>query len=285
LLDGGSLRKVIEEVRPEEIYNLAAQSHVRVSFDMPEFTAKTIVEGTLNLLEAVRLSGLRPRIYQASSSEMFGDVLETPQNEETPFRPRSPYAAAKVGAHHMTHVYRDAYGLFICNGVLFNHESPRRGPTFVTRKVTRAVAEIAAGRTDHLYLGNIDAVRDWGYAPEFVEAMWLMLQRDEPDDYVVATGESHTVREFVEQAFARAGLNAWEHVRFDSRYTRPLEVATLCGDASKARALLGWAPQTSFAQLVRLMVDSDMRAAGLEPCEPVGEPEPRVREMLGVSGD
>ena len=264
MLDFSSLRRLVEEVEPDEVYNLAAQSHVRVSFDMPEYTVQTIMNGTTNLLEAIRQSDLDVRYYQAGSSEMFGSS-PPPQNEATPFHPRSPYAAAKVGAHAMTTVYREAYGLFAVNGILFNHESPRRGPTFVTRKITRAIASLLAGESDAIYLGNLDASRDWGFAPEYMEAAWRMLQQPEPDDFVIATGESHTVREFLETAFALTGLTIEEHVRFDPHYLRPAEVDHLLGDASKARTRLGWQPATTFAELVRIMLESDIRAAGLDP--------------------
>ena len=265
LLDSSSLRRLIEEIRPDEVYNLAAQSHVRVSFDMPEYTADTIVVGTTALLEAIHQSGVKPRFYQAGSSEMYGAVLESTQDETTPFRPQSPYAAAKVGAHAMVRVYREAYGLFAVNGVLFNHESPRRSPTFVTRKITRGVARILAGLEPALFLGNLDAQRDWGYAPEYTDAMWRMLQQDEPDDYVVATGETHHVYEFLHEAFALAGLDHDEYVKFDAAYLRPAEVDLLCGDASKARERLGWEPTTRFHELVRLMLEADCREAGLDP--------------------
>jgi len=265
LLDSSSLRRLIEEVAPEEVYHLGAQSHVRVSFDMPEYTAQTIVGGTVSLLEAIRQSGQRPRIYHASSSEMFGGFGDAPQDEETPFRPRSPYAAAKVGAHMMVRVYREAYGLSATCGILFNHESPRRSPTFVTRKITRGVARILAGLDDALYLGNLDARRDWGYAPEYMEAVHLMLQQERPDDFVIATGESHSVREFLDETFALAGLDVSRFVRFDPVYLRPAEVDTLRGDASKAERLLGWRPKTTFHNLVRLMLEADVRAVGLDP--------------------
>jgi GDPmannose 4,6-dehydratase len=265
MLDYSSLSRLIEEVQPDEVYNLAAQSHVRVSFDMPEYTVQTIMNGATNLLEAIRLSDLDIRYYQAGSSEMFGNAPERPQNESTSFQPRSPYAAAKVGAHAMTKVYREAYGLFACNGILFNHESPRRGPTFVTRKITRGIAQILSGAMDALYLGNLDASRDWGYAPEYMEAAWLMLQQDRPDDYVIATGETHTVREFLDVAFEMAGLEISDYVRFDPNYLRPAEVDHPLGDASKARAALGWRPRTGFYELVRLMLESDLAEAGLEP--------------------
>ena len=267
MIDSSSLLRLVAETQPDEVYNLAAQSHVRVSFDMPEFTVQTIVNGTTNLLEAIRQCDIAPRYYQASSSEMFGRVAETPQRETTPFNPRSPYAAAKVGAYEMTRVYREAYDLFACNGILFNHESPRRGPTFVTRKITRGVAQILSGEADAIYLGNLDAKRDWGYAPEYVEAAWLMLQQDRPDDYVIATGETHTVRDFLELTFGLVGLDVERHVRFDPACLRPAEVDVLQGDASKARERLGWAPRTAFPELVRLMVESDLREAGLDPRE------------------
>jgi GDPmannose 4,6-dehydratase len=265
LSDSSSLINTLNRVRPDEVYNLGAQSHVKVSFEMPEFTADTTGMGTLRLLEAVHHADWPIRFYQAGSSEMFGKVRETPQRETTPFYPRSPYGVSKVFAHWMTVQYREAYGLFAVNGILFNHESPRRGRTFVTRKITRGVADILSGREQKLYLGNLDARRDWGYAPEYVEAMWRMLQQPEPDDYVIATGEMHTVREFVEAAFAHVGLDWREHVEIDPRYFRPTEVDELCGDASKAAEKLGWRPQTGFLQIVRLMLGSDLAAAGLDP--------------------
>ena len=262
LSDGMGLSRIVQEVAPDEVYNLAAQSHVRVSFDNPVYTVDIVAHGTLRLLEAVRdLSRTKAvRFYQASSSEMFGEVHETPQRETTAFRPRSPYACAKLYAHHQTVNYREAYGLYACSGILFNHESPRRGPTFVTRKITRAVARIKLGLDETLYLGNLDARRDWGYAPEYVEAMWRMLQQPEPQDYVIATGQTHTVRDWLETAFAHAGLDWQRHVKFDERYLRPTEVDILCGDATKARTGLGWTPQTGFHDLVRLMVDADLDA-------------------------
>jgi GDPmannose 4,6-dehydratase len=258
LTDSVALVNLIREIEPDEVYNLAAQSHVKVSFDIPENTAESTGLGTVRLLEAIRASGLPTRFYQASSSEMFGSS-PPPQNERTPFRPRSPYGCAKVYAYHTTVNYREAYGLFACNGILFNHESPRRGETFVTRKITRAVARIKAGLQDVVHLGNLDARRDWGYAAEYVEAMWRMLQQDEPDDFVIATGESHTVREFCQAAFERAGLDWEPHVRLDPRYQRPTEVDHLQGDASKAEERMGWRATTDFHGLVRLMVDADMR--------------------------
>lgn len=258
LSDASALARLIGKIQPEEIYNLAAQSHVRVSFDSPEYTTDIVATGTVRLLEAIRESGIKPRYYQASSSEMFGKVQEIPQKETTPFYPRSPYGCAKVYAYWITVNYRESYGLFACNGILFNHESPRRGETFVTRKITRAVAHIKAGLQDKLYLGNLDAKRDWGYAKEYVEAMWLMLQQNEPDDYVIATGETHSVREFLEVAFGHAGLDWKKHVEIDPRYYRPAEVDLLIGDSSKARHKLGWKPQTTFVDLTKLMVDADI---------------------------
>ena len=259
LSDGARLVTLLAEVEPDEVYSLAAQSHVRVSFDEPEHTTDTTGTGTVRLLEAVRLAGITTRFYQASSSEMFG-AASPPQSENTPFYPRSPYAAAKVYSYWITRNYREAYGLFAVNGILFNHESPRRGETFVTRKITRAVAAIKDGRQEHLYMGNLDAVRDWGYAPEYVEGMWRMLQVDEPRDYVLATGEGITVRQFLEIAFDHAGLNWEDHVRFDERYLRPTEVDALIGDASKAREELGWIPTVDGRHLARLMVDADIEA-------------------------
>ncbi len=264
LTDGTTLRRILEEVQPVEIYNLGAQSHVRVSFDSPEYTVDSVGMGTLRLLEAVRdyqhRTGIQVRYYQAGSSEMFGRVQEIPQRETTPFYPRSPYACAKVYAHWQTINYRESYDLFACNGILFNHESPRRGETFVTRKITRAIARIAAGHQKSLFLGNLDAKRDWGYAKDYVQAMWLMLQQDAPDDYVVATGETHSVREFLELAFSHVGLVWQDYVEFDTRYLRPTEVDLLIGDPSKAKQQLGWQPSVTFEQLVALMVDADVNA-------------------------
>lgn len=256
--ESGSLSRLLARIQPDEIYNLGAQSHVRVSFDTPEYTMDVTATGTLRLLEAIRESGLKPRFYQASSSEMYGKVREVPQSEETPFHPRSPYAVAKVCAYWATVNYREAYGIHASNGILFNHESPRRGEGFVTRKITRAVAHIKAGLQDKLYLGNLDAKRDWGYAKEYVEAMWLMLQQDEPDDYVVATGETHSVREFLEESFGLAGLDWKKFVEHDERYVRPSEVDLLIGDCSKTQRKLGWKAKTTFKELVKLMVEADI---------------------------
>ncbi|KUO14952.1 GDP-mannose 4,6-dehydratase [Streptomyces dysideae] len=258
LSDGVALVNLMRDIQPDEVYNLGAQSHVRVSFDAPLYTGDVTGLSTLRLLEAIRASGVETRIYQASSSEMFGST-PPPQNEDTPFHPRSPYGAAKVFGYWTTVNYREAYGMFAVNGILFNHESPRRGETFVTRKITRAVARIKAGLQDRLYLGNLDAVRDWGYAPEYVEAMWRMLQHDEPTDYVVATGVPATVRQFLETAFAHADLDWNEHVRYDPKYERPSEVDALIGDASKARETLGWQPTVLVEELARIMVDADVR--------------------------
>jgi GDPmannose 4,6-dehydratase len=257
LLDGSSLGRLLREVVPDEIYHLGAQSHVRVSFDVPEYTTDSIVLGTVRLLEGVRELGINPRIYNAASSEMFGST-PPPQNEQGPFRPRSPYAISKLCAYHMCQNYREAYGMWIVNGILFNHESPRRGETFVTRKVTRGLARIKLNIEKKLYLGNLEAKRDWGYAPEYVESMWKMLQLEKPDDYVVATGEMHSVLEFVQEAFSYAGLDWKEYVGIDPRLCRPTEVDALLGDSAKAQRAFGWKPRTNFTQLVRLMVDADM---------------------------
>jgi GDPmannose 4,6-dehydratase len=258
LTDSGSLINLIRDLEPDEIYNLGAQSHVKVSFEIPEYTADVTGMGTIRILEALQAAGSKARFYQASSSEMFGSS-PPPQDEGTPFHPRSPYGVAKMFAYWTTVNYRESYGIFATNGILMNHESPRRGETFVTRKITRAVARIAAGMQDDLYLGNLDASRDWGYAPEYVEAMWLMLQHDEPDDFVIATGETHTIREFAELAFARAGLDWERYVKVDPRYYRPAEVDFLRGNPAKAKRILGWEPRTTFSQLVELMVDADIK--------------------------
>jgi GDPmannose 4,6-dehydratase len=257
LSDSGSLINLIRQLEPDEIYHLGAQSHVKVSFEVPEYTADSTGMGTIRMLEAIRASGVSTRFYQASSSEMYG-AAPPPQNEETPFHPRSPYGVSKVFAFWSAVNYREAYGTFASNGILFNHESIRRGETFVTRKISRAVARIKAGMQDKLYLGNLHASRDWGYAPEYVEAMWMILQQDEPEDFVIATGEAHTVREFVELAFDRVGLDWQGHVEIDPMYFRPAEVESLCGDPAKAREKLGWKAKTSFEELVALMVDGDV---------------------------
>ena len=258
LSDASALARLIGKVQPGEVYNLAAQSHVRVSFDSPEYTTDITATGAVRLLEAIRETGIKPRFYQASSSEMFGKVAEVPQRETTPFYPRSPYGCSKVYAFWITVNYRESYGMHASNGILFNHESPRRGETFVTRKITRAVAHIKAGLQNKLYLGNLDARRDWGYAKEYVEAMWLMLQQPSPDDYVIATGETHSIREFLDLAFAHVGLDWKDYVAIDPRYYRPTEVDELIGDSNKARQRLGWEPKTKFADLTRLMVDADI---------------------------
>lgn len=269
LSDSGQLSHMIYNIQPDEVYHLAAQSHVRVSFDMPEYTGDITGLGVTRLLEAIRRSGIETRFYQASSSELFGSS-PPPQNEETAMRPQSPYAAAKLYAYWMVRNYRDAYGLYAVNGILFNHESPRRGETFVTRKITRALARIKLGLQDKLYLGNLEARRDWGYAPDYVEAMWLMLQQDKADDFVLATGETHSVREYLEAAFTYADLDWRQYVEIDPRYFRPTEVDVLLGDATKAHRVLGWQPKVSFGELVRLMVDADLHALlELRQCQDV----------------
>jgi GDPmannose 4,6-dehydratase len=268
LADGVTLRRLLELTKPHEVYNLGAQSHVRVSFDAPEYTVDTVAMGALRLLEAIRdyeqRTKLQVRYYQAGSSEMYGLVQEVPQSETTPFYPRSPYACGKLFAHWQTVNYRESYNIFGCNGILFNHESPRRGETFVTRKITRAIARIMAKEQDKLYLGNLEAKRDWGYAKDYVVAMWLMLQQDEPDDYVIATGETHAIHEFLTIAFDYVNLNWKDYVEFDPRYLRPAEVELLIGDPSKARQKLGWKPTVTFTELVHLMVDTDLHALGIK---------------------
>ncbi|MDD3012234.1 MAG: GDP-mannose 4,6-dehydratase [Candidatus Gastranaerophilales bacterium] len=264
LSDASSVSRLLEKVAPDEIYNLGAQSHVRVSFDIPEYTGDIVGLGTLRLLDAIKETQIKTRFYQASSSEMYGKVLEVPQTEKTPFYPRSPYACAKVYAYWLTVNYRESYNLFACNGVLFNHESPRRGETFVTRKITQALAKIVAGKQDKLYLGNLDSKRDWGYAKDYVEAMWLMLQYDKPDDYVIATGETFSVREFLEEAFSYVNLDWEKFVEIDPRYFRPAEVDLLIGNPAKAKEQLGWEPKVKFRELVKLMVEADLKAEDLE---------------------
>lgn len=258
LEDASSIYSILSEIKPDEIYNLGAQSHVRVSFDVPEYSGDVVALGAVRILEAIRRLKLNTRYYQASSSEMYGLVQAVPQNEETPFYPRSPYAVAKLYGHWITKNYRESYDMYACSGILFNHESPRRGETFVTRKITKAVANIKNGLQDKLYLGNLDAKRDWGYAKEYVEAMWLMLQQEKADDYVIATNETHTVKEFVQAAFEHVGLNWEDYVEIDPRYYRPAEVDLLIGDYSKAKNELGWEPKVTFSELVKIMVDADV---------------------------
>lgn len=272
LTDGQNITNLVLDIQPDEIYNLGAQSHVRVSFDVPVYTVQTTAVGALNILEAARQLNRQKqvRVYQASSSEMFGDVLETPQTENTPFRPQSPYACAKVYAFHQTVNYRDAYGLFACNGILFNHESPRRGETFVTRKITRAATRIKLGLQEKLFLGNLDAKRDWGFAKDYVYGMWLMLQHDTPDDYVLATGETYTIRQFLDYTFSYLDLDWNEYVETDPRYFRPTEVDLLLGDCSKAKNALGWEPKTSCQELAQLMVDHDLELAKSEAVKLAG---------------
>ncbi|MEA5576949.1 GDP-mannose 4,6-dehydratase [Anabaena sp. UHCC 0451] len=290
LTDGTTLRRILEEVKPTEIYNLGAQSHVRVSFDSPEYTVDAVGMGTLRLLEAIRdyqqRTGIQVKFYQAGSSEMYGLVQAVPQNETTPFYPRSPYACAKVYAHWQTINYRESYNLFACNGILFNHESPRRGETFVTRKITRAVARIVAGKQKSIYMGNLDSKRDWGYAKDYVKAMWLMLQQEQPDDYVVATGETHSVKEFLELAFGYVNLNWEDYVEFDQRYLRPAEVDLLIGDPTKVQQKLGWKPSVTFKELVALMVEADLQALGHTSPNGNGSLQPQdiatIRQELGA---
>jgi len=264
MVDGTGLREILTRVKPHEVYNLAAQSHVRVSFDQPVYTVQCDALGTMNLLEAIRDTGLPIRFYQASSSEMYGKVVERPQNEKTPFYPRSPYACAKVYSYWQTVNYRESYGMFACNGILFNHESPRRGETFVTRKITRAAARIKEGLQDKLFLGNLDAMRDWGFAGDYVEAMWLMLRQERPDDYVIATGENHSVREFLDEVFGLLGMDWHKYVEIDARYFRPAEVDFLLGDASKAAKALNWKPRVSFKSLAKMMLEADLKTARRE---------------------
>jgi GDPmannose 4,6-dehydratase len=275
LSDSEQVSNVIYNIKPDEVYHLGAQTHVRVSFDIPEYTGNITALGTTRILDAIRRSGSIIRFYQASSSEMFGEA-PSPQNEETPFKPRSPYACAKVYAYWMTKNYRDGCNIFACNGVLFNHESPRRGETFVTRKITISISEILTKKQKYVYLGNLNPKRDWGYAPEYVECMWRMLQQERPDDFVVGTGEAHSVREFLEAAFSYAGLNAEDHVKIDPRYFRPTEAEDLIADPTKAKKILNWNPKIRFDALVKIMVDADMRAAGLTP---IGEGD-KILEKL-----
>jgi len=288
LTDGTTMRRILEEARPQEVYNLGAQSHVRVSFDAPEYTVDAVGMGTLRLLEAIRdyqtRSGNTVRFYQAGSSEMFGKVQAVPQTEETPFYPRSPYACAKVYAHWQTVNYRESYGMFACNGILFNHESPRRGETFVTRKITRALARIVAGQQSKLFMGNLDSKRDWGYAKDYVRAMWLMLQQDVADDYVVATGETHSVQEFLEVAFSYVNLRWQDYVEFDPRYLRPAEVDLLIGDPAKAKEKLGWEPEVTFENLTKLMVEADLQALGLPSPSGNGTSDHATLRQIGSGG-
>lgn len=263
LSDSSNLSRLLEKIQPDEIYNLAAQSHVRVSFDMPEYTADVVGLGTIRILDAIKETHIKTKFYQASTSELYGKVVETPQTEKTPFYPRSPYACAKLYSYWITVNYRESYDMYACNGILFNHESPRRGETFVTKKITHAIAKILKKEQDKLYLGNLDAKRDWGYAKDYVEAMWLMLQQEKADDYVIATGETHSVKEFLDEAFGLVGLDWKKHVEIDARYYRPAEVDLLLGDPTKAKEKLGWKPKTTFKELVKIMLEYDLNSVGL----------------------
>ena len=263
LSDSSNLSRLLEKIQPDEIYNLAAQSHVRVSFDMPEYTADVVGLGTIRILDAIKETQIKTKFYQASTSELYGKVVETPQTEKTPFYPRSPYACAKLYSYWITVNYRESYDMYACNGILFNHESPRRGETFVTKKITHAIARILNKEQDKLYLGNLDSKRDWGYAEDYVEAMWLMLQQEKPDDYVIATGETHSVREFLDEAFGLVGLDWKKYVEIDPRYYRPAEVDLLLGDPTKAKEKLGWHPKTTFKELVKIMLEYDLKNVGL----------------------
>ena len=278
LADSGNIFKLINQIKPDEVYHLGAMSHVRVSFDMPEYTADINALGTLRILEAIKNSGLSTKFYNAASSEMFGSSVP-PQNEKTSFHPRSPYAASKVFSYHITQNYREAYNMFACSGILFNHEGPRRGESFVTRKITLGIAKIKAGLDQKLYLGNLDAKRDWGFTPEYIEAMWLMLQQQKPDDFVIATGETHSIKEFLSEAFVYAGLGDWQkYVEIDPRYFRPAEVEVLAGDSAKAKQILGWQPKVRFVDLVKIMVDSDMR--NISDPKVVGEGDRIIQEKF-----
>ncbi|WP_297204578.1 GDP-mannose 4,6-dehydratase [uncultured Brachyspira sp.] len=263
LSDSSNLSRLLEKIEPDEIYNLAAQSHVRVSFDMPEYTADVVGLGTIRILDAIKETQIKTKFYQASTSELYGKVVETPQTEKTPFYPRSPYACAKLYSYWITVNYRESYDMYACNGILFNHESPRRGETFVTKKITHAIAKILNKEQDKLYLGNLDSKRDWGYAKDYVEAMWLMLQQEKADDYVIATGETHSVREFLDEAFGLVGLDWKKYVEIDPRYYRPAEVDLLLGDPAKAKEKLGWKPKTTFKELVKIMLEYDLKSVGL----------------------
>ncbi|TXJ24117.1 GDP-mannose 4,6-dehydratase [Brachyspira aalborgi] len=263
LADGSALSRLLEKIQPDEIYNLAAQSHVRVSFDIPEYTADVVALGTIRILDAIKETEIKTKFYQASTSELYGKVVETPQTEKTPFYPRSPYACAKLYSYWITVNYRESYDMYACNGILFNHESPRRGETFVTKKITHAIARILKKEQDKLYLGNLDAKRDWGYAKDYVEAMWLMLQQDKAEDYVIATGETHSVREFLDEAFGLVGLDWKKYVEIDPRYYRPAEVDLLLGNPAKAKEKLGWKPKTTFKELVKIMLEYDLNNCGL----------------------
>lgn len=277
MIDSSNLNRVLEQVKPDEIYNLAAQSHVQVSFEVPEYSAEVDAVGVLRILDAIREAGLKTQFYQAATSELFGKARETPQKETTPFYPRSPYAVAKLYAYWIVKNYREAYNLFACNGIFFNHESPRRGENFVTRKVTRGIAHILAKKQYHIYLGNLEAKRDWGYAPEYVEFMWKMLQNEQPEDFVIGNGEAHSVKEFIEEVFSYVGLDWKNYIKIDQRYFRLTEVDELVADPTNVREKLGWNPKIQFTELVKIMVDADMRAVGLEP---IGEGDKILREKF-----
>jgi len=277
MIDSSNLNRLLEQVKPDEIYNLAAQSHVQVSFEVPEYSAEVDAVGVLRILDAIREAGVKTKFYQAATSELFGKARETPQKETTPFYPRSPYAVAKLYAYWIVKNYREAYNLFACNGIFFNHESPRRGENFVTRKVTRGIAHILAKKQYHIYLGNLEAKRDWGYAPEYVEFMWKMLQNEQPEDFVIGNGEAHSVKEFIEEVFSYVGLDWENYIKIDQRYFRLTEVDELVADPTNVREKLGWNPKIQFKELVKIMVDADMRAVGLEP---IGEGDKILREKF-----